>query len=61
MKLEFNPDCNTVKEVKEAAMILRDLIHKRNMLQESCLGDYDMIAGSLLNSFDTLTQNIEVT
>ena len=57
--LEFNPDYNTVREVKDAAMILRDLINRRNMLQESCDGNYDMIAGSLLNSFDTMTQNVE--
>jgi len=60
IKLHFNPDYNTVRDVKDAAMILRDLINRRGMLQEACNGDVDMIAGSFLNSFDTMTQNFEV-
>lgn len=60
MKLEFNPDYNTVREVKDAAMILRDLIKRRQMLEETCNGDFDMVAGSLLNHFDTMTGGIEV-
>jgi hypothetical protein len=60
IQLKFNPDTMTVSEVKEAAQILRNLIQRREMLQESCQGDYDMIAGSLLNTFDTLTQGVKV-
>ena len=62
MKLEFNPDCNTVKEVKQAAMVLRDLINRRNMLETSTDPKFDRsaTAEAMLNSFDTLTQNIEV-
>ena len=62
MKLEFNPDCNTISEAKEAARILRDLINRRNMLETATAPKYDRsaTAEAMLNSFDTLTQNIEV-
>jgi len=62
MKLEFNPDFNTIREAKATMRILRDLIQRRNMLETSTDPKFDRsaIAESMLNSFDTLTQNIEV-
>lgn len=60
IRLEFNPDYNTVREVKDAAQILRDLIQKRKQLEGMCNGDFDMISGSFLPSFDTMTQGFEV-
>ena len=56
--LTFNPDSMTGFQTREAVDILRALIHRREMLQAQCSGDVDMIAGSFLNSFDTLTQNV---
>jgi hypothetical protein len=65
--LKFNPDCNTVQEVKLCAAILRDLIRKRQQLKLDNattdvrgalrLGD----AERFMQSFDTLTQNLEVS
>ena len=56
--IEFNPDCMEVRHVKECANILRALIQKRLMLEAQTGGDFTMTAEALLNSFDTLTQNI---
>lgn len=50
--LEFNPDFNTVKDLKEAARILRDLVKRRQQFQ----GEPDE---QFVNSFDCLTQNVE--
>ena len=61
LTIEFNPDCMQMRDVKTCAQILRDLIKRREMLQSACAGDVDMIAGSLLNSFDTMTQNVEAS
>jgi len=57
--LEFNPDYMQMRDVKTAAQVLRDLIKQRDMLERSTDGNFDMIAGSFLNSFDTMTQNME--
>jgi len=59
LQLKFNPDCMSVREIKEAVLILRSLVERRKMLQGACSGDDTMVAESFLNSFDTLTQNVK--
>ena len=58
--LTFNPDAMRVTDVKLASQILRDLVNKRQMLEVQTEGNFTMVAESLLNSFDCLTQNVEV-
>ena len=53
IKLGFNPDYNTVREIKDAAQILRDLIRKRRDVPIPDPEDFADI-------FDTMTQNFEV-
>jgi len=53
--LAFNPDYNTVREVKDAAQVLRDLLNKRNNL-----GSTNTDAEMFLDIFDSMTQNFEV-
>jgi hypothetical protein len=61
--IEFNPDYNTVREVKDAAQILRDLIKRRELLRSRSLEremPAEELARMFLDSFDTITQNVEV-
>ena len=66
MKLKFNPDFNTAKEVRDAAYILRELVRRRTFLQECafdeavCDIDKDNLAQRFMESFDTMTHNVEV-
>lgn len=58
IELTFNPDYMTIAEAKEAARIMRDLMHKRKYLEARTDDDFTMTAESFLNTFDTLTQNV---
>lgn len=58
--LPFNPDLMTVHDLKESADVLRTLIHRRNSVETQCAGDRAMMAEYFMNSFDVLTQGLEV-
>jgi RNA polymerase-interacting CarD/CdnL/TRCF family regulator len=53
--LMFNPDCMRVSDVKKCALLLRDLVKRRDLLRERNAPEADMF----LSAFDTLTQNFE--
>jgi len=64
--LEFNPDCMTMHDVKLCAQILRDLINRREQIEnwqqhdpEHALTQQDK-EQMFLASFDTLTQHMGV-
>lgn len=59
IEITFNPDFMTVHDLKQVSQTMRDLINRRALLEETCHHDPDMIAGSFLNAFDTLTQGVK--
>jgi len=62
IKLMFNPDYNTVAEVKDAAQILRDLLRKREHYVNAVGSHYPDPDDAIrfMQTFDTLTQGFEV-
>jgi len=63
MKLHFNPDANTVEELKQVARCLRDLLIKNESLEgylaEGIIESEEEADALFRNMFRTLTQNVE--
>jgi len=63
MKLHFNPDANTVEELKQVAQCLRDLLIKNESLEgylaEGIIESEEEADAQFRNMFRTLTQNVE--
>jgi len=63
MKLHFNPDANTVEELKQVARCLRDLLIKNESLEgylaEGIIESEEEADAQFRNMFRTLTQNVE--
>ena len=62
IKLEFSTDYNTVREVKYAAQILRDLLIKREQMPQIQTSHYPEPDDAIrfVEAFDSLTQNFGV-
>ena len=57
IKLQFNPDYNTVAELKVIQDIMSTLLHRREMYAKV---PTQLECEMFVSSFDTLTQSLEV-
>ena len=57
IKLQFNPDYNTVAELKEIQNIMATLLHRREMYAKD---PTQLECEMFVASFDTMTQGVEV-
>ena len=58
--LEFNPEYMTVRDLKNATDLLRDLVRSRERLANAVMPQAER-EERFMNLFDTLTQNVEST
>ena len=57
IKLAFNPDYNTIAEMKEVQRVMASLLHRRRTFEKE---PTQLECEMFLASFDTLTQGMEV-